>query len=267
MITVSADGKIEDTGPAHEEAHGDHRRRDGPRPLSTSSSARTRPDKPFFCWWSGTRMHFRTHVKPELRGDLRSGRVFGRHGRARHAHRPVPRQARRARDRRQHARVLQHGQRTALQHVARRRLDAVPRREEHELGGRLARAGDAVRWPGHIDAGSVSNEIMHHMDWLPTFAAVAGDDGVKEKLLKGYKANALGRDYKVHLDGYNFLPHPDRQGEDKGPAGRDLLLLGRWRPHGAALPGLEGDLHGAADLEGHVSQAWSEPFMPAASCP
>jgi arylsulfatase len=22
-------------------------------------------DKPFFCWWNGTRMHFRTHVKPE----------------------------------------------------------------------------------------------------------------------------------------------------------------------------------------------------------
>jgi hypothetical protein len=24
--------------------------------------------KPFFVWWSGTRMHFRTHVKPQLRG-------------------------------------------------------------------------------------------------------------------------------------------------------------------------------------------------------
>ena len=24
--------------------------------------------KPFFVWWNGTRMHFRTHVKPELRG-------------------------------------------------------------------------------------------------------------------------------------------------------------------------------------------------------
>ncbi|MHC4273151.1 MAG: sulfatase-like hydrolase/transferase, partial [Planctomycetota bacterium] len=24
--------------------------------------------KPWFCWWSGTRMHFRTHVKEELRG-------------------------------------------------------------------------------------------------------------------------------------------------------------------------------------------------------
>jgi arylsulfatase len=23
---------------------------------------------PFYLWWNGTRMHFRTHVKPELRG-------------------------------------------------------------------------------------------------------------------------------------------------------------------------------------------------------
>ena len=61
-----------------------------------------------------------------------------------------------------------------------------------------------VRWPGNIKAGSVSNEIMHHMDWLPTFLAAAGQPQIKEKLLKGY--SAIGRNYKVHLDGYNFLP-------------------------------------------------------------
>jgi arylsulfatase A-like enzyme len=62
----------------------------------------------------------------------------------------------------------------------------------------------AVRWPGHIEAGSVSNQIMHHMDWLPTFLAAAGAPQIKEELLTGVKAG--GRDYKVHLDGYNFLP-------------------------------------------------------------
>ena len=61
-----------------------------------------------------------------------------------------------------------------------------------------------VRWPGNIEAGSVSNEIMHHMDWLPTFLAAAGDPDVKEQLLTGH--SAIGRNYKVHLDGYNFLP-------------------------------------------------------------
>lgn len=62
-----------------------------------------------------------------------------------------------------------------------------------------------VRWPGKIKAGSVSNEIMHHMDWLPTFLAAAGDPDIKGKLLKGHEA--MGRNYKVHLDGYNFLRH------------------------------------------------------------
>jgi arylsulfatase len=66
------------------------------------------------------------------------------------------------------------------------------------------RVPSMVRWPGNIKAGSISNEIMHHMDWLPTFLAAAGEPDVKDKLLKGHRA--IGRKYKVHLDGYNFLP-------------------------------------------------------------
>jgi arylsulfatase len=45
---------------------------------------------------------------------------------------------------------------------------------------------------------------MHHMDWLPTFAAAAGQPDIKDKLLQGYKAGPMT--YKVHLDGYNVLP-------------------------------------------------------------
>jgi arylsulfatase len=62
----------------------------------------------------------------------------------------------------------------------------------------------AVRWPGQIQPGSVTNEIVHHMDWLPTFAAAAGQADIKDKLLQGYKAGPMT--YKVHLDGYNVLP-------------------------------------------------------------
>ena len=62
-----------------------------------------------------------------------------------------------------------------------------------------------VRWPGKIKAGSVTNEIVHHMDWLPTFLSAAGEPDIKAKLKKGgYKA--IGRSYKVHLDGYDILP-------------------------------------------------------------
>ncbi|MCV5941864.1 arylsulfatase, partial [Escherichia coli] len=49
---------------------------------------------------------------------------------------------------------------------------------------------------------------------MPTFVAAAGDDGIKEKLLKGYSAN--GKKFKVHLDGYNFLPYLTGK-EEKAP--------------------------------------------------
>jgi arylsulfatase len=61
-----------------------------------------------------------------------------------------------------------------------------------------------IRWPGQIAPGSVSNEIVSGMDWMPTFLAAAGQDDVKEKLLDGYTIK--GKTYKVHLDGYNILP-------------------------------------------------------------
>ena len=60
-----------------------------------------------------------------------------------------------------------------------------------------------VRWPGHIKPGSVSNQIVAHLDWLPTFVAMAGDAQVKEALLKGYKVGSMT--YKVHLDSDNLV--------------------------------------------------------------
>ena len=71
-----------------------------------------------------------------------------------------------------------------------------------------------VRWPGKIKPGSISNEIMSNLDWAPTLVAAAGDPNVKEKLLTGYKA--AGKTFKVHLDGYNFLPYLTGK-EKKGP--------------------------------------------------
>ena len=43
-----------------------------------------------------------------------------------------------------------------------------------------------VRWPGRIPAGRVSNEIVHQVDLLPTFAAAAGADIVpKDRAIDG----------------------------------------------------------------------------------
>ena len=61
------------------------------------------------------------------------------------------------------------------------------------------------RWPGKIKPGQVSNEIVAHLDMLPTILAIAGDAQVKDKLLGGYKVGDMT--YKVHLDGDNLVPY------------------------------------------------------------
>jgi arylsulfatase len=67
------------------------------------------------------------------------------------------------------------------------------------------RVPEMIRWPGRIAAGSVSNDIVQHHDWLPTLLAAAGDPDVVEKLKAGHTIG--DHTYKVHIDGYNLLPY------------------------------------------------------------
>ena len=48
------------------------------------------------------------------------------------------------------------------------------------------RVPELIRWPGKIEAGTVSNEIVQHHDWLPTFLAAAGEPDIVEKLKAGH---------------------------------------------------------------------------------
>ncbi len=67
------------------------------------------------------------------------------------------------------------------------------------------RVPQVVRWPGVIKPGTVYNEMISHEDWLPNpFCTLAGVPNVVEKLKAGYQAN--GKTWKVHMDGYDFLP-------------------------------------------------------------
>ena len=102
------------------------------------------------------------------------------------------------------------------------------------------------RWPGKIKPGQVSNEMVAHLDLLPTILAMAGDTQVKDKLLKGYKVGDMT--YKVHLDGDNLVPYLTGQAA-KSPRksffyiNDDQQLVGlrydNWKLvfHGAASPG------------------------------
>ncbi|HEY1801539.1 MAG TPA: arylsulfatase [Terriglobales bacterium] len=62
-----------------------------------------------------------------------------------------------------------------------------------------------ARWPGVIKPGTISNDIISLIDWFPTLCAAAGVPDVKEKLAAGFNTN--GKTFKVHLDGYNFMPY------------------------------------------------------------
>jgi arylsulfatase len=76
------------------------------------------------------------------------------------------------------------------------------------------RVPELVRWPGKIAPGMVSNEIISHTDWLPTLLAAAGEPEISEKLKQGYGAG--DKQFRVHIDGLNFLPYLTGK-EEKGP--------------------------------------------------
>ncbi len=160
--------------------------------------------KPWFVWWNGTRMHFRTHVKPELRGI--SGQDEYADGMVEHD--------------------MHIGKFLSLLDelgIADNTLlfystdngphmntwpDAAwnPFRGEKNTNWEGGwRVPAMVRWPGKIEAGQWSNEIVHHMDWFPTLLSAAGVDNIKDMLTTGVESSN-GRFYKVHLDGYNVLP-------------------------------------------------------------
>jgi arylsulfatase A-like enzyme len=61
-----------------------------------------------------------------------------------------------------------------------------------------------VRWPGKIKPGSVTHEVVSHLDWLPTILSAAGVPDVKQSLLSSYRAG--DKSFRVHLDGYDLVP-------------------------------------------------------------
>ena len=204
-----ADGQIEDTGPLT-------KKRMETIDDETVAAALDFIDRkhaegvPWFTWWSGTRMHFRTHVKDEMRikADEMAGRHLDEYQAGMVEHDMHIGQFLDVLDELNIAdKTIVHYSTDNGPHMNTWPDAAMtPFRGEKntnwEGGWRIP---SLVRWPGKIEADSVTNEIMHQMDWLPTILAAAGNATIKEDLKAG-GVQALGREYKVHLDGYNFLP-------------------------------------------------------------
>ncbi|MFZ0131768.1 MAG: sulfatase-like hydrolase/transferase, partial [Desulfobacterales bacterium] len=202
---ANADGsqKIEDTGPLT-------RKRMETVDDETSDVAlafietQQKAGKPFFLWWNGTRMHFRTHVKAEHRGisgqdeysdgmvehDMHVGKFLKKLDELGIAGNTI----------------VFYSTDNGPHYNTWPDAAATPFRGEKNTNWEGGwRVPAFVRWPGKIPAETVTNQIVHHMDWLPTFLAAAGEPDIKNKLLKG-DVKAIGRTYKVHLDGYDILP-------------------------------------------------------------
>ncbi len=203
VIRSFADGRVEDSGPltrkrmetVDEEFLG--------AALKFIDKAHS-ADKPFFVWFNSTRMHYYTHVKEEQLGA--SGQGFYNDGMVEHD-----------------GHVGQLLNKLDELGIADNTIvfystdngphfnqwpDAAitPFRGEKNTnweGG--FRVPAMVRWPGQIKAGTISNSVMSHLDWVPTLMSAAGDEGVKAELLQGKSVG--GKQFKVHLDGYDFLPY------------------------------------------------------------
>ncbi|GAA3762241.1 arylsulfatase [Flavobacterium ginsengiterrae] len=158
--------------------------------------------KPFFCWFNATRMHLRTHVRAEHRGRYTHGDSEYIDGMIEHdetigsilkalddlgiADNTIVVYST---DNGPHMNTWPDGAMTPF------------RSEKNTNWEGAFRVPCIVRWPGVIKPGTTTNELMGHNDWIPTFASIAGEPDIVNKLLKGYNAN--GKTYKVHLDGFD----------------------------------------------------------------
>ena len=214
-------------------------------------------EKPFLCWFNSTRMHYVTHVPKEY--DGRSGLNFYADG------------------------MLQHDD-----HVGQllKKLDELgitentiviyttdngphfnmwpdggitPFRSEKNTnwdGG--YRVPFVIRWPGKIAPNTVRNDVASHTDWVPTLLAAVGDPEIYSKLAAGHRIG--DQTYRVHLDGYNLLPHlTGRAGDDQPWPRREFFY---WNDDGQ-LVAMRYDRWKLVFMEQRSEKfgVWMEPFV------
>jgi len=213
---------------------------------------------PFFVWVNATHMHFRTHVKPESRGQ--AGRWQSEY----------------------HDVMIDHDRFVG---ALLDKLDELgltddtivlystdngphanswpdagttPFRSEKNTNWEGAfRVPQLMRWPGRVAPGTVSNEIISHLDWLPTLVSAAGEPDVKAKLLEGHESGR--QTFKVHLDGFDFVPYFTGEAE-KGPRVSFFYFS-----DDGDLVALRYDNWKFVFMEQRVAgtlQVWFEPFVP-----
>jgi arylsulfatase A-like enzyme len=258
VIRSTAGGKIEDTGPLT-------KKRMETIDDETSAAAmdfierQVKAEKPFFVWWNSTRMHVYTHVKEDRRDEpgltARTEYADGMIEHDKHVGKLLDKLG-----------ELGIADNTIVLYTT----DNGPhkntwpdaglspfRNEKNTNWEGAFRVPCLIRWPGKIEAGGVSNEIVSGLDWLPTFLAAAGESDIKEKLLKGHEA--AGKTFKVHLDGYDLLPYLTGQ-QQKSP--RDSFFYFNDDTQLCAMRFKNWKLVFLEQRAPGTLRVWAEPFTP-----
>jgi arylsulfatase len=263
VIKSSADGMIEDTGPLT-------KKRMETIDDDTVAAAidfierQTKANQPWFVWWSGTRMHFRTHVSKEKREEI--AKMYpnaDEYTAGMIEHDMHIGQFLEALDRLGIAgnTIVHYSTDNGPHYNTWPDAAATPFRGEKNTNWEGGwRVPCAVRWPGVVKPGSISNGIVHHMDWLPTFLAAAGKNDIKEDLLDGYTSKALGRTYKIHLDGYDLSGH--LKDPKNVPSPRKEIFYFSDDGDLTALRYMDWKLIFMEQRAEATFQAWMEPFVP-----
>ncbi len=167
-------------------------------------------DKPFFIWFNSTRMHIWTHLKKESQGKTGLG-VYpdGMVEHDGHVGQLLDKldQLGIADDT-----IVVYSTDNGAEVMSWPDGGSTPFRGEKDTNWEGAfRVPCLIRWPGKIKAGTVSNDIHSHYDFLPTFAAAGGEPDIVEKCKKGHTVGK--KTFKVHLDGYNLLQNKNPRKE------------------------------------------------------
>jgi arylsulfatase len=194
-------------------------------------------NKPFFCWWNSTRMHVNTHLKKRSQGvtglgvypdgmvehDGHVGKLLDQLDKLGIADNTI----------------VMYSTDNGAEVMTWPDGGSTPFRGEKDTNWEGGwRVPCMIRWPGHIEPGTVSNEVCSHQDMLPTLLAAAGETDVVEKAKKGVKLGE--KSFKVHLDGYNLLPFLEGEVAESPRPGflywsddGDLMALryGNWKFH------------------------------------
>jgi arylsulfatase len=202
VIHSYADGRIIDTGPLT------RKRMETVDDEVTAEALRFMSDaakngKPFFLWWNSTRMHVFTHLKPA--SDGKTGYGIYADGMVEHDGHVGQLLAR--------LKELGLDENTIVMYSTDNGAETFTwpdggttmfRGEKNTNWEGGYRVPTMIRWPGVIKPGTVINDIGAHEDMLTTFVNAAGGTNVVDNLKKG--ASIGGRNYKVHLDGYDLGP-------------------------------------------------------------